>query len=80
MKKIDNGTIIRTVLLVIALLNQGLVAFGYSPLPFDDAQLELFISTLLTAAAAIAAWWKNNSFTKPAIKADEYKDKLKKGE
>lgn len=30
-------------------------------------------------AAAVWAWWKNNSFTENAIAADEYKDMLNNG-
>ena len=29
------------------------------------------ISAGFTVGAALAAWWKNNSFTKAALKADE---------
>jgi SPP1 family holin len=59
------------------LLNQLLAAFGKSPLPFSDEQVDTFVSTLLTAVSAIWAWWRNNSFTKAAIKADEYMKELK---
>lgn len=62
----DNGSIIRTVILGIALLNQLLVSAGYSPLPFDDAQIELWLSTGFTVVAAIVAWWKNNDLTRKA--------------
>lgn len=33
----------------------------------------------LTSAAAIWAWWENNSFTKEALAADSYLEQLKKG-
>jgi len=67
----DKMSIIRTVILTIALLNQILVAAGYSPLPFDDAQIELFLSTLFTAAASLWAWWKNNYLSKRGQKQKE---------
>ena len=35
MKKTDIGTITRTILIIIALINQGLVIAGKNPLPFD---------------------------------------------
>ncbi|KAA0956621.1 phage holin [Planococcus sp. ANT_H30] len=67
----DNGSIIRTVILGIALLNQLLVGAGYSPLPFEDAQIELMLSTTFTVVAAIVAWWKNNNLTRKAKMADK---------
>lgn len=74
--KIEAGTIIRTVLLVIALVNQVLTLTGHSVLPVSDEQLTELISTIFTVVTALIAWWKNNSFTSKAIAADEYKKSL----
>ncbi len=71
------GTIIRTVVLVLALVNQILTAAGASPLPIDDETAAQLISTVATVAASLAAWWKNNSFTAEAIDADEYLRQLR---
>lgn len=76
MNKIKVSTITRTAVLILALANQILSATGHSPIPVDDAQLEQLISTGITVGAAIWAWWKNNSFTKEAIAADNYLDSL----
>ena len=76
MNKIKVATITRTAVLFLALANQILSATGHSPIPVDDAQLEQLISTGMTVGAAIWAWWKNNSFTKEAIAADNYLDSL----
>ena len=70
-------TIVRLVVLVLALVNQTLTALGKSPLPFDDAAVTELVSILFTIAAAAWAWWKNNSFTKAAIEADEVMKKIK---
>ena len=67
----DNGSIIRTVILGVALLNQFLLGAGYSPLPVDDAQMEFWLATGFTAAAAITTWWKNNNLTRKARMADK---------
>lgn len=56
----DSGTIIRTTVLLFALLNQILAAYGQSPLPFTEAQIEEAVSVIITVAASIWAWWKNN--------------------
>lgn len=60
------GTIARTVCLALALTNQILSAAGKPVLPIEDAQLESLVTTGFTVAASLAAWWKNNSFTKSA--------------
>jgi SPP1 family holin len=47
-------------MLAIALINQALVAFNLSPFPFEDSEMETFLSTAFTVVVAIWAWWKNN--------------------
>lgn len=76
MNNIKVATLTRTAVLILALANQILSATGHSPIPVDDAQLEQLISTGITVGAAIWAWWKNNSFTKEAIAADNYLESL----
>ena len=76
MNKIKVSTLTRTAVLILALTNQILSATGHSPIPVDDAQLEQLIPTGMTVAAAIWAWWENNSFTKDAIAADNYLESL----
>lgn len=75
--KISKGTIIRTACLVLAIMNNALAIAGKSPLPIDDAMLTEVISFGFTTAAALATWWKNNSFTTKAIEADTYLKQLK---
>ena len=47
-KNISTGTIVRTLCLILALANQLLSAFGKSPLPIDNAQLEQLVTGLIT--------------------------------
>ena len=75
--KISKGTAIRTAILILAIINNTLALFGKSPLPIDDEALTQVINFIFMTGAAFIAWWKNNSFTKPAIKADEYLKQLK---
>ena len=72
MSKITTGTWARTVVLALALINQILVATGRSVINIADEDVNLLVSTIFSIVASIAAWWKNNSFTKSAIEADEY--------
>ena len=75
-----NGTVIRTIILLLALANHLLTSGGYAPLPFSNEQLEQSFADIFTLCAALAAWWKNNSFTKEAIAADKHLHELKKGQ
>ena len=75
--KISSGTIARTVVLVLALVNQVLSVLGYKIIPIEDEQVNDFITMLFTIGSALAAWWKNNSFTEAAIEGDKYKDIVK---
>lgn len=69
--KVSKDTIIRTILLIVALINQALVITGKQMLPFTDEQIYTGLSMMFTAGTSILAWWKNNSFTDEALKADE---------
>ena len=75
--KISKETLIRTIVLVIALLNSVLTLCNVNPLPFSDEQVYEGVSAVISVVATIWAWWKNNSFTKEAVIADEYKKSLK---
>ena len=59
---IPAATIARTVVLALALVN--------------SASVEQWVTAGLTTAAAIWAWWENNSFTPEAIRADELLDQM----
>ena len=76
-RTVSGATLARTAVLALALINQVLSACGKPLLPIDNAQLEQMISTGFTVGAALAAWWKNNSFTKEAIQADAEFERLK---
>lgn len=76
--KPSKGTIVRTALLVLAIINNFLSIFGKPVLPITDEQLELIVSTMITVVMAIINWWKNNSVTAEAIEADVYMKRLKK--
>lgn len=75
--KVTKGTIIRTACLVLAIINNLLAIFGKSPLPIDDEILSNVISFGFTTVASFVAWWKNNSFTQNALKADAYLEDLR---
>lgn len=77
---VKKETIIRTAILILAIVNNGLALFNKSPLPIDDETIVNVVSFIFTMASALWAWWMNNSFTHNAIKADEYFMELKNAE
>lgn len=77
MKNVKADTIIRTIVLIIALLNQGLAIFGKEAFPITEDEVYQVVTVIVTIASSVWAWWKNNSFTKNAIEADKVLDNLK---
>lgn len=77
-KNVKKETLIRTGILVLAIINNGLALFGKSPLPINNDDIVNVISFLFTTGSALWTWWKNNSFTKDAIQADDYLASLRK--
>lgn len=67
----DKGTVIRTVLLFVALVNQVLAIYGKGAIPIDEAGLNniwdivyLTGSTIFTFVMSLVTWYKNNYVTK----------------
>lgn len=77
MKNVKSSTIVRTVVLVVALINQALTMAGKSLLPITDEQIAELLTLVLTIGSSLWAWWKNNSFTQAAITADEMMAEMK---
>ena len=68
--KVSTGTIVRTVLLIVALVNQILTATGHSVIPIEDETVTQLITNVATIVTALIAWWKNNSFSQAALVGD----------
>ena len=75
--KVD--TIARTIILALALINQVLAIMGKDKIPVVESDIYQICSLAVTVGSAVWSWWKNNSFTKSAIAADNYKAELKEG-
>lgn len=71
MKKVTAGTLARTIVLALALINQCLVMAGVQTLPIQDEQVETLVTTGAIVIMAVIAWWKNNSFTQAARVGDQ---------
>ncbi|MER3124515.1 phage holin [Bacillus pumilus] len=78
MKNFDKGTVARTVLLFIALINQALIMFGKPVLPISEDQVNTLTETLylafsmvFTLVTTLMAWFKNNYVTETGKKQKE---------
>ena len=78
--KVSAGTIARTIILALALINQILVTSGHSVIPIPDEDWETLIMTAATIITALVAWWKNNSFTNAALQGDMVMNSVRKAE
>ena len=78
--KISSGTIARTIVLVLALINQALAIMGKGTIDIADDTIYQLCSLAATVVTSIVTWWKNNSFTQAAKKADEALKQLKSKE
>lgn len=78
--KIKTETIIRTIVLALALINQVLAIYGKERIPITEDEVYQLLTLVFTIGSSLWAWWKNNSFTQPAIKADEYMEQLRQAE
>lgn len=75
----NKDTIARTIVLALALMNQVLAILGKGTFEFAEEEIYQLVSLIFTVGASATAWWKNNSFTPEALKADELMKELKAG-
>ncbi|MDP0482491.1 phage holin [Bacillus subtilis] len=75
MNTFDKGTVIRTVLLLIALINQTMLMLGKSPLDIQEEQVNQLADALYSAGSiaftigtTLTAWFKNNYVTEKGKK------------
>lgn len=70
-KNVTADTWARLVLNIIGIINIGLIAFGKMELDIDENTIYTVVTFGYTLIVNARGFWKNNSFTKPAQKADE---------
>ena len=74
---ISKGTIVRTIMLILVLLNMILQHFGLDVINVEESEILALVEMLIELAVIVVTFWKNNSFTENAIKADEFLKTLK---
>lgn len=75
--KTSKSTIVRTILAIIVLVNIILEKCGIDIIPTDEYTITLLLELVIEIAILVVGFWKNNSFTESAKKADEYLKKLR---
>lgn len=78
-KNISSGTWVRLALLAGALINISLSLLGKNPVMGDGTAADV-VSIIAACSTALVSYWKNNSFTSAAIRADRFLEKLKENE
>lgn len=84
-KKIDFSgvtpeTWARTIILLIALINQVLAILGKGKIDIAENDIYQICTLIATVISTIWAWWKNNSFSVSAQQADAIMATLEQGE
>lgn len=69
--KVSAATIARMIITALLLVNMFLSALGYQPIDIADDTIYTVVSGIAAIISAAVSFWKNNSFTKAARKADK---------
>lgn len=75
--KVEKSTIVRLVIQIVALLNTVLTMQGKPILNLSDETITQGVNIVITILVWAWGYWKNNSFTNEALKADKYMKSLK---
>ena len=78
--KISKSTIIRTILVAIVIINFILEKLGVDLIPADESVITMFVETFIEIAVIVVGFWKNNSYSQAAIRADEFLKELRNDE
>ena len=78
--KITKGTLVRTISIIIVILNIVLKHFNIDVINVSESEILTFIESLIEVAIIVVGFWKNNSYTEKAIEADEFLKTLKESE
>ena len=70
--KITKGTIVRTIMIGIVIINMILKKFGIDIINTDESTVAGLVEAAIEIGSIAAAWWYNNSFSEAAKKADRF--------
>ncbi len=75
--KISKWTIVRTIMILLVIVNMLLKAFGVKTIDIGEDTVLGIVEALIEIGAIVCAWWYNNSFTEKALAADNFFKSLK---
>lgn len=75
--KISKGTIVRTIMIILVIVNMILGHLGYDLINVEENEVLEFVETIIEIAIIAVGFWKNNSFSEKAIKADKFLQELR---
>lgn len=75
--KVTKSTIVRTILVVLVFINFILEKCGIDVIHANESTIVMFVETAIEIAILAVGFWKNNSFSPNAIKADEFLQDLR---
>lgn len=75
--KISKGTIVRTIAILLVIINMVLKHFGLDVINVSESEILTFVEVLIEIAVIIVGFWKNNSYSENAIRADEFLRELR---
>lgn len=78
--KISKSTIVRTILVVLVIVNFVLERCGVDVIQTDEHTILTFVETAIEIAIIAVGFWKNNSYSKKAILADTFLKQLRESE
>lgn len=78
--KISKSTIVRTILVVLVIVNFVLERCGVDVIQTDEHTILMFVETAIEIAIIAVGFWKNNSYSKQAILADTFLKQLRESE
>ena len=78
--KISKSTIIRAILVAIVIINFVLEKLGVDLIPVNESLIAMIVETVIEIAVIVVGFWKNNSFSQAAIRADEFLKELRSDE
>lgn len=78
--KITKGTIVRAIMMILVVVNLVLEKCGIDVIRTDENAILMLVEAIIELAIIAVGFWKNNSFTQAAIKADEFLKQLRESE
>lgn len=74
---VKKSTIIRTIAVILVIVNLILERCGIDIINMTEYEIGMIVEVIIEIAVILVGFWKNNSFSPKAIKADEFLQKLR---